>query len=185
MPVPIQEGLIHAAQGTRVKAEHVRRLARRRFPARTLHLVDIENLAGTAIPSRLQVMDVQHRYARRMAVGVDDQVIMASNHLALVNAALGWPHARYRVRSGPNGADLELLDVIEYENVATRFTHVVIGSGDGMFGDAARGLSAGGVRVTVVSLQRSLSASLARAARHVVYLDAPLGTTGTDVGAAA
>jgi hypothetical protein len=173
MPVPIQEGLIHAAQGTRVKAEHVRRLARRRFPARTLLLVDIENLAGAAIPSRLQVMDVQHRYARRMAVGGDDQVIMASNHLALVNAALGWPHARYRVRSGPNGADLELLDVIKYENVATRFTHVVIGSGDGMFGDAAAGLSAGGVRVTVVSLQRSLSPSLARAARDVIYLDAP------------
>jgi hypothetical protein len=178
MPVPIQEGLIHAAQGTRVKAEHVRSaggraVARRRFPARTLHLVDIENLAGAAIPSRLQVMDVQHRYARRMAVGGDDQVIMASNHLALVNAALGWPHARYRVRSGPNGADLELLDVIEYENVATRFTHVVIGSGDGMFGDAAAGLSAGGVRVTVVSLQRSLSPSLARADRDVIYLDAP------------
>src|SRR5277367_314667 len=98
MPVPIQEGLIHAAQGTRVKAEHVRSAggggrARRRFPARTLHLVDIENLAGTAIPSRLQVTDVQHRYARRMAVGIDDQVIMASSHLALVNAALGWPHA--------------------------------------------------------------------------------------------
>jgi NYN domain len=191
MPVPIQEGLIHAAQGTRVKAEHVRPAggggrasARRRFPARTLHLVDIENLAGTAVPTLPQVMDVQDRYARRMALGVDDQVIMASNHLALVNAAVGWPHARYRVRSGPNGADLELLDVIEYENVATRFTHVVIGSGDGMFGRAAEGLTAGGVWVTVVSLQRSLSASLARAARHVVYLDAPLGT-GTAVGAAA
>ena len=178
------EGLIHAAQGTRVRSDHVRRVARRRFPARTLHLVDIENLAGTAVPSLPQVMDVQGRYARRMALGADDQVIMASNHLALVNAAVGWPHARYRVRSGPNGADLELLDVIEFENVATRFTHVVIGSGDGMFGRAAEGLTAGGVRVTVVSLQRSLSASLARAARHVVYLDAPLGT-GTGVGAAA
>src|ERR1700731_2179932 len=118
MPVPIQEGLIHAAQGTRVKPDHVRSaggraVARRRFPARTLLLVDIETLAGTAVPTLPQVMAVQDRYARRMALGVDDQVIMASNHLALVNAAVGWPHARYRVRSGPNGADLELLDVIE------------------------------------------------------------------------
>jgi hypothetical protein len=191
MPVPIQAGLIQAAQGravpARVDAARIRRLTsvRRRFPARTLHLVDIENLAGTAVPSLPQVMDIQDRYARRMALGVDDQVIMASCHLALVNAALGWPHARYRVRSGRNGADHELLDVIQYENVATRFTHVVIGSGDGVFGRAAEGLSAGGVRVTVVSLQRSLSASLARAARQVIYLDAPLGTTGTDVGAAA
>ncbi|HEX3962361.1 MAG TPA: NYN domain-containing protein [Trebonia sp.] len=196
MPVPIQAGLFQAAQGravpARVGVARVRSAggggrmsARRRFPARTLHLVDIENLAGAAVPTLTQVMDVQDRYARRMALGVDDQVIMASNHLALVNAAVGWPHARYRVRSGPNGADLELLDVIEYENVATRFTHVVIGSGDGMFGRAAEGLGAGGVRVTVVSLRRSLSAALARAARHVVYLDAPLGTTGTGVAAVA
>jgi hypothetical protein len=146
--------------------------------------VDIENLVGAAIPSRLQVMDVQDRYARQMALGVDDQVIMASNHLALVDAALGWPHARYRVRSGPDGADLELLDVIEYENVATRFTHVVIGSGDGVFGRAAEGLSAGGVCVTVVSRRGSLSPSLARAASNVVYLDAPRERTGRDRGAA-
>jgi hypothetical protein len=130
-------------------------------------------------------MDVQARYARRMALGADDQVIMASNHLALVNAALGWPHARYRVRSGPHGADLELLDVIEYENVATRFTHVVIGSGDGVFGRAAEGLCEVGVWVTVVSRQGSLSEFLARAATDVIYLDAPLGTTGNDVSAAA
>jgi hypothetical protein len=120
-----------------------------------------------------------------MAVGVADQVIMASNHLALVDAALGWPHARYRVRSGPHGADLELLDVIEYENVATRFTHVVIGSGDGAFGRAVEGLSAGGVWVTVVSRRGSLSPSLARAASNVIYLDAPLDRTGNAVGRAA
>jgi hypothetical protein len=130
-------------------------------------------------------MDVQDQYVRRTALGVDDHVVMASNHLALVNAALGWPHARYRVRSGPDGADLELLDVIEYENVATRFTHVVIGSGDGVFGRAAEGLSAGGVWVTVVSRLDSLSPFLARAARNVIYLDAPLDTTGNNVGAAA
>src|SRR6266567_2933459 len=78
-----------------VKTRHGRRLvvARRRFPARTLHLVDIENLAGAAIPSLVQVMDVQDRYARTLSVGVDDQVVMASSHLGFMNAALGWPHA--------------------------------------------------------------------------------------------
>src|SRR5215472_18183096 len=146
---------------------------RQRFPARTLHLVDIENLAGAAIPSVLQVIEVQDRYARLMTPGAGDHVVMASNHLALVNAALGWPHARYRVRSGPDGADLELLDVIWHENVATRFTHIVIGSGDGLFGAAAQSLSAGGVRVTVVSRWGSLAPCLAQAARDVIYLDAP------------
>jgi hypothetical protein len=161
--VPIQ-----AARGRRLVA------TRRRFPARTVHLVDIENLAGTAVPTLREVMDVHGRYARRMALGADDHVIMASNHLALVNAAVGWPHARYRVRSGPDGADLELLDVIESENVAARFTSVVIGSGDGMFGRAAQDLAERGVRVTVVSRWGSLAPGLERAAVEVIYLDSPL-----------
>ena len=148
-------------------------VVRRRFPPRTLHVVDIENLAGAAIPSLGQVSEVQGRYMARLGFGSDDQVVMAASHLGLLNAALGWPHARYRVRSGPDGADLELLDVLLHENVAGRFTHVAIGSGDGVFGQAAAVLVARGVWVTVVSRRDSLSPGLARAARDVVYLDTP------------
>ena len=144
------------------------------FPARTLHLVDIENLAGAALPSRDEVTVVQGLYVARLAVGADDQVVMATSHVAFLNAALGWgPGARYRVRSGPNGADLELLDVLQHEDVAARFTHVVIGSGDGLFSQAAANLRARDVWVTVVSRRGSLSGNLARAARDVIYLDAP------------
>jgi hypothetical protein len=103
-----------------------------------LHLVDIENLAGPALPTLGQVRDEQDRYADRLAFGGLDHVVIASSHLTLLNAALGWPHDRCRVRSGPDGADLELLDVLHGENVASRFTHVVIGSGDGLFARAAR-----------------------------------------------
>lgn len=148
------------------------RLPRPRFPSRTLHVVDIENLAGAAIPTLGQVSQVQGLYVARLAFGADDQVVMATNHLALLNAARGWPHARYRVRSGPDGADLELLDVLQHEDVAGRFTHVVIGSGDGLFGTTAANLVSRGVLVTVVSRRDSLSAALARAASKVVYLDA-------------
>ncbi len=148
-------------------------VARWRFPERTLHVVDIENLAGTAIPSRGQVSAVQGRYVACLGFGADDQVVMAASHLGLLNAALGWPHARYRVRSGPDGADLELLDVLLHEDGAGRFTHVAIGSGDGVFGEAAVALAARGVWVTVVSRRNSLAPGLARAATDVVYLDAP------------
>jgi len=146
---------------------------RGRYPARRLHLVDIENLAGAAVPTLSQVREVQDRYADRLAFGGLDQVVIASSHLTLLNAALGWPHARYRVRSGPDGADLELLDVLHGENVASRFTCVVIGSGDGIFAWAAARLAAGGVRVTVVSRRRSLSARLALTAHEVIFIDAP------------
>jgi hypothetical protein len=164
----------------REKRSPVRRLHkpsyRWRFPDRALHLVDIENLAGSARPSLTLVSEVQGRYMARLAFGADDQVVMAASHRGLLDAACGWPHARYRVRSGRDGADLELIDVLEHENVAARFRHVVIGSGDGIFGGAAAMLADRGVYVTVVSLRRSLSPGLARVASDIVYLDAPLAT---------
>jgi hypothetical protein len=146
------------------------------FPERTLHIVDIENLAGAAVPSLALVTETQQRYLRQLALkelalGADDQVVMAANHLALLDAARGWPHARYRVRSGKDGADLELLDVLEHENVAARFRHVVIGSGDGIFGRAAARLAAADVRITVVSRPGSLNAGLrAAAGNNVIWL---------------
>jgi len=145
--------------------------ARRRFPARRLHLVDIENLAGDSLPTLRQVREAQGLYTECLGFGAMDQVVIASSRLTLLNAALGWPRARYRARSGPDGADLELLDVVASENVATRFTHVVIGSGDGAFAHAAAGLAAAGVWVTVVSRRRSLSARLALAAHEVIFID--------------
>src|SRR5437762_13608542 len=66
--------------------------ARRRFPARRLHLVDIENLAGDSLPSLRQVREAQGLYADCLAFGAMDQVEVASSHLTLLNAALGWPH---------------------------------------------------------------------------------------------
>jgi hypothetical protein len=146
--------------------------ARRRFPARRLHLVDIENLAGDPLPSLSQVRQALGLYTGCLAFGAMDQVEVASSHLTLLNAALGWPHARYRVRSGPDGADLALLDVLRHENVATRFTHVAIGSGDHLFAEEAARLAARGVWVTAVTRRRSLSPRLALAASEVVFLDA-------------
>ena len=147
---------------------------RYQFPDRALHVVDIENLAGAAIPSLDLVTEVQLRYLACLGFGADDQVVLAASHRALLNAGLGWPHARYRVRSGKDGADLELIDVLENENVAARFGHVVIGSGDGLFGEAAANLAARGVSITVVSRRNSLAKALARVARNVIYLDGPL-----------
>src|SRR3984957_19822662 len=117
------------------------------FPERALHVVDIENLAGAAVPSLTLVSEVQLKYLACLRFGADDQAVLAASHLALLNAGLGWPNARYRVRSAKDGADLELIDVLEHENVATRFSHVVIGSGDGRFGGApasAAGRGGGG-----------------------------------------
>lgn len=144
---------------------------RGRFPRRGLHVIDIENLAGAPMPSLEEIRGVSDSYARRLAFGQHDQVVVASSRLTLVNAACGWPRARYRARSGRDGADLELLDVLRHEEIAERFTRVVIGSGDGAFAAAAEDLTAAGVWVTVVSKRGHLSERLRQAASEVIYLD--------------
>jgi hypothetical protein len=146
---------------------------KRKFPPRTLWIVDIENLTGAAVPTLDQVEKVRKWYTLYLGLNVDDQVVIAASHLGLLNAALGWPHARYRVRSGKDGADLELLDVLEHENVAARFTHVVIGSSDKIFDHTATSLAARGVEVTVVSRSGDrLSPGLARVAGDVISFPA-------------
>ena len=147
---------------------------RRRYFGRALHVVDIENLAGTGLPTLTRVSEVQGQYLACLRFGAGDQVVLAASHIALLNAGLGWPHARYRVRSGKNGADLELIDVLEHENVAARFGHVVIGSGDGGFTAIAASLATLGIHVTVVSRWGSLAQELAKVAGDVIYLDGPL-----------
>jgi hypothetical protein len=161
-----------------LRVTKVRRLRQKsfrwQFPERALHVVDIENLAGNALPSLDLVTEVQVRYLACLGFGTGDQVVLAASHKGLLNAGLGWPHARYQVRSGKDGADLALIDVLEHENVAARFSHVVIGSGDGLFGDAAGHLADRGVHITVVSRRGSLARDLARVARDVIYLDTRL-----------
>ncbi len=144
---------------------------RHRFPARRLHLIDIENLVGAPLPSLGQVRETLGLYTGRLAFDAMDQVEVASSHLALLNAALGWPNAHYRIQSGPDGADLALLDVLRHENVDGRFTHVAIGSGDHLFAEDVARLAAHGVWVTVVSRRRGLSPWLAEAASEVIFLD--------------
>ena len=143
-----------------------------RLSERRLHVVDIENLAGTGRPDIGAVAQLRAKYTEVVGVSSGDHVVVACNPSCLVDVGAGWGlrRARYRVGSGHNGADLELLDVLECESVGERFTEVVIASGDGIFASAAAHLSWAGCGVTVVSRRRSLSAKLAIAAQRVIYL---------------
>jgi len=157
-------------QGAVSDAKTGRSQRRHRFPERTLHVIDIENLVGSAIPDTGQVRDVQDWYAQHVGFGPDDMVVVATSHYGLLNAALAWPHARYRVRSGPDGADLELLDVLLHENIPYWFTRVVLGSTDRLLGRTAESLAARGVNVTVVHREDEQSLEPAEPAEGVQYL---------------
>ena len=159
----------HIGSGSRRRQQR-----RPRYPDRALHLIDIENLAGTGRPDQHQVRALYLTYRLRVGLGAMDQVVIASSELTMRNGGYCWPGARCLVRPGPDGADLELLAVIEHERVAERFRRVAIASGDGIFTAAAAGLATAGCQVTVVSRRAGLSRRLALAAAlRVIYIDAP------------
>lgn len=165
--------------------------ARRRYPQRAVHLIDIENLAGYPVPNVGSVRELRDRYASRVGFGPIDQVVLACNHLAIGQAIFGWPGVRYLIRSGKNGADTELINVIAYEDIAARFSRVVIASGDGIFSSQATALRTLGCHVTVVSRRAALSKRLQHTAHRLIYIDGPQAqpvpapATGPDLSAAA
>jgi hypothetical protein len=139
---------------------------------RSIHLVDVENLLGGAAFTKGDAAATAAVYASVATVAARDHMVVASSHFAAPAAWFGWGHARRVVRSGPDGADLALLGIIENENLAVRFDRIVIASGDKIFAEAAARLQGVGAKVTVVSRVDSLSRQLRLAVRDVRYLDA-------------
>ena len=139
---------------------------------RHLTVIDIENLAATPNPRREAVRTIST--ALRDAVpGYDDaQRIVACSHHAAPTVAFEFPAARHLWRSGRNGADLAILDVLKTERVGERFDRVTICSGDGIFAESAARLASAGIEVTVVSLPDQLAVRLELAARTVTLLAA-------------
>lgn len=151
------------------------RAARRRSlgAARTLHLVDVDNLLNDpSTTNRLQIATIFDAYRWVAQFRPGDHVVVATgcNGLHVIETELAWPTARHRRRPGVNGADVELLEEIDDAVVEGRYAHVVLGSGDGIFEHGARELRRAGVGVTVVSRPLSLSWRLQRAADEVRYL---------------
>lgn len=138
---------------------------------RSVHLIDIENLLGGPTFTSADAARLEVEYRRVAALAAGDHVIVACSHFAAPAAWFGWGRGRRLIRSGPDGADLALLGVLEGEGVASRFDRVVVASGDGIFAEACARLQGEGREVTVVSRgQDSLSLELAFAVRDTRFL---------------
>ena len=135
---------------------------------RSLHLVDIENLAGGSAASDWDVIDALDEYRSTVAVGPNDHVVIASGRGLALTAGRAWPGPQLLVGSGVDGADLRLLEVARpVAWTAARFARVVIGSGDGIFAGLATDLRQAGLVVCAVSRPESLAICLRRAASVV------------------
>lgn len=138
---------------------------------RCLMLVDIENVVGGAVQTAESAITARRIIEGGVQLESTDQVIISSSHFGALHSGLAWKGARLVVRSGPDGADLALLDVLEDESIASRFDRVVIVSGDGIFTDSIAALSALGVEVVVVGHRDGMSRRLRMAASQVIEFE--------------
>ena len=144
---------------------------KRALQGRRLVVVDIENVAGGALMTQAMAAWARAVVETVLNVQAGEQVVIGTSHAGLFNAKSAWPCARVKARSGENGADIELLDVLMTERIAERFDEVVLVSGDHIFVEAVAALGGSGVSVTVASWAQSLSSRLRLAAANSVYLD--------------
>jgi hypothetical protein len=150
-----------------MEKSQVRRLDERE-PNRHLVLLDIENVVGGASPTALDVSQA-HLELRQVIPDIDAvQLIVASSHRAAAAVAFEFPGALRLWRSGPDGADLALIDQMRDLRVMCRFGRVTLCSGDGIFADRLAALAAAGIWTTVVSPPDRLSRRLRLAAQQVV-----------------
>lgn len=148
---------------------------KRALQGRRLVVVDIENVAGGAVVTQAMADWARTVVESALDVREGEQVVIGTSHIGLFTAKTAWPCARVKARSGEDGADIELLEVLTTEGVEDRFDEVVLVSGDHIFVEAVAALGASGVGVTVASWAQSLSTRLRLAAAHTVYLDGWVG----------
>jgi hypothetical protein len=144
-------------------------------------VVDIENVAGGGVVTEALAAWARDVVVSALAVRDGEQVVIGTSHVGLFHTWNVWPGARIKVRSGPNGADLELLEVLTAERIEERFDEVVLVSGDGIFAEAVARLGAAGVSVTVASWVEGLSVRLCLAARRTVYLNDVIATVAEGI----
>jgi hypothetical protein len=169
--------LLHGQSSTAQRQKRQKRLA----TGRRLVLVDIENIAGGACVNAQPVLWVKWVLSDLLKLSDHDHVVVGTSHIGLVEVGVNWRGVRPVVRSGPNGADLALLDVLADEHVADRYEQVVVVSGDGIFTSAVSALAADGIPTTVVGRRGSVARTLRLAASRVLYVPEPNPSTGGSV----
>jgi hypothetical protein len=108
------------------------------------------------------------------------EVHIACSHLAARTVSFAWHGVRHHWKSGPDGADLALLQIIEDpEQIRRRFTDVVIASGDGLFELAALALRKAGVDVLLVYGAGEMNRSLRRTVRRAIRIRSCPARTNT------
>jgi hypothetical protein len=135
-----------------------------------LVLVDVENIAGSANPTPIELVSLEQELHGVIADFDEAQRVVACSHHAARTVAFCFPGALRRWRSGADGADLALLDEMSDLRCMRRYGRITLCSGDGIFSQSLATLAREGIETSVVSRASALSARLKLSAQHVVAL---------------
>lgn len=143
---------------------------------RRLILIDIENFNGGPVATLAQAKWCNRVLKNWLRIGPYDQVIIAADATTLTNVFLVWPEARILLGRFQNGADRCLLSVMD-EDLANRYTELLLVSGDRIFAEKVSELAAQGLATHVYSHASALSKRLRLAA--TTCITTPTSTTVT------
>jgi hypothetical protein len=136
---------------------------------RTVHLLDLANLAGAVLAAPLASVDrLAAWYGEVLAPGAMDHVVVAAPPGWVFDAADAWRGARVVVRR--RSATGTLLADYQPARLAGRYRRAVLASGDGACAGWASECRALGVEVVVVANPWNLSTSLSRSADAVALV---------------
>ena len=149
---------------------------------RRLIAMDAQNLLGchpaTASAACWEFAIAESLHAVGFREDADHLVIAVAPDWAFTVKELA-PFARLLVRGGRHGADLALCNALEDTNfIASRYSEVVVASGDHIFCASVRALADAGVSTTVACLPHQTSSELTATAAHVTWLDRPRSVLG-------
>lgn len=137
---------------------------------RSIHLIDIENLCVSSDLTVEMVAEVRAAYFVQVNPSKDDLFVIAASHHNMEAAAFGWPGGFHGFRSGKDGADIVLAQMMLEDDLANRFDTVFLASGDGGLAPFAASLISKGCRVQAVSRIESVSWAMRFATGSVHYL---------------
>lgn len=144
---------------------------------RRLILIDIENFNGGPIATPAQARWCRRVLDNWIQPGDADLIVLAADITTVTNLHAGWSSHRILAGAGENGADHRLLEVMD-EDLARRFSELVLVSGDRIFAEKISWLAGQGLPTTVYSHATALSKRLNFAATTVIT---SRPTPGTDL----
>jgi len=127
-------------------------------------------MCGCGLPTEEAIERAISSFRSCLGVRDDDQAMLVASGRTLFIAGHAWSGTQRGVGKGKDGADLEILRRCDVAHIATRFTSVVLASGDHIFAPLVLALQDAGVQVTIVARTGSISSALRRTRAQVRHL---------------